>query len=376
MRVLDGAIIVLDGVRGVEPQTETVWRQADRYEVPRIAFVNKLDRTGATLERTVEMLRDRLGAHPVVVQLPVGLESDFEAVIDLIALEVHTFEGDHGEEVSVTKLTEDHPSHEDALLAREAMVEAIADADEPTMERFLEEGSEGFSVEELVEALRRITIHGRGVVTLCGSALKNKGVQPLLDAVIRYLPSPLDRPPVAAQRLKDDVIVERSPDPDQPLLALAFKVLDDAHRGSLVFTRVYSGELALKDQVQNCTKDRKERISKLLQVHANKTTEVERCGPGDIVAVVGTKFTTTGDTLVLSKDKEQVVLPGMQIPDPVIFQSIEPKTTGDREKLDGAIAKFTREDPSFSVREDKERARRYRRSGGAPPRGHRRSTSS
>ena len=354
LRVLDGAVAVFDAVGGVEPQSETVWRQADRYEVPRIAFVNKLDRIGATLELTVDMLQDRLGAHVIVTQIPIGLESQFEGVIDLLRMETNRWEGDLGESVIVAPLDPSDALYEDAALAREAMVEAIADVDEVTMEKFLESGSESFSIDFLVEAIRRVTIQSKGVAVLCGSSLKNKGVQPLLDAVVSYLPSPLDRPPVSALRLKDDVVVERRPTLEEPLLALAFKVVDDAHRGSLVFTRVYSGELALRDQIQNCTKDRKERVSKLLQMHANKTTEVDRCGPGDIVAVVGTKFTTTGDTLILSKDKEQVVLPGMQIPDPVIFQSIEPKTTADREKLNAAIAKFTREDPSFSVRDDKE----------------------
>jgi len=354
LRVLDGAIAVFDAVGGVEPQSETVWRQADRYEVPRIAFVNKLDRVGATLELTVEMLKDRLGAHTIVSQIPIGLESEFEGVIDLVRMETNRWEGDFGESVIVAPLEESDSLYDDAALAREAMIEALADVDELTMEQFLESGSENFTTESLVAGLRRVTIQSKAVVVLCGSALKNKGVQPLLDAVVNYLPSPLDRPAVAALRLNDDTVVERRPSVEEPLLALAFKVIDDAHRGSLVFTRVYSGELAIKDQIQNCTKDRKERVSKLLQMHANKTTEVDRCGPGDIVAVVGTKFTTTGDTLILSKDKEHVVLPGMQIPDPVIFQSIEPKTTADREKLNGAISKFMREDPSFSVREDKE----------------------
>ncbi len=354
LRVLDGAVAVFDAVAGVEPQSETVWRQADRYHVPRVAFVNKLDRTGATLMRTVEMLQQRLGAHPIVAQIPIGLEGDFEGVIDLLEMKALRWPDELGESVVTEDVGEDHPLYDEAVSAREQMVEAIADRDEATMEAFLEEGAEGLSVEQLKAAMRRITLASAGVVVLCGSALKNKGVQPLLDAVVDYLPAPSDMPPVQAERLKDGEKVSRSPLADQPLLALAFKVIDDPHRGPLVFLRVYSGVLRVKDSLQNCTRDRKERVNRLLQIHANKTSEIEECGPGNIAAAVGLKFSITGDTLINSKDKEQVVLPGMQIPEPVIFQAVEAKSTGDQPKLDQALQRLMREDPSFTVREDKD----------------------
>jgi elongation factor G len=350
LRVLDGAIAVFDAVSGVEPQSETVWRQADRYKVPRIAFVNKLDRIGATLDLTVTMLRDRLGTHPIVAQLPVGLEHEFSGIIDLLDMQTMRFVGEHGEQVVREPLAEGSELFETATAARLAMVEAIGEVDDEVMGLYLEVGAD-VPAEVLRPAMRRATIANKAVVVLCGSSLKNKGVQPLLDAVIEYLPAPSDLPPVLARRA-DGTEVERKPLATEPFLALAFKVLFDPHRGPLVFFRVYSGKVRLKDQLQNTTKARKEKPQRLLQVHANKTTEVDEVGVGNIAAAVGLKFTGTGDTLILADDKDQVVLAGMQIPEPVIFRSIEAKTAADQSGLDEALARFGREDPSFRVRQD------------------------
>ena len=313
LRVLDGAVAVFDAVGGVEPQSETVWRQADRYGVPRIAFVNKLDRVGATLSLTVGMLRERLDAHPIPVQLPIGLEGEFEGLIDLVTMEALHFEGDRGETVKAAPLSEDHALYGDAVAAREAMLESLSEVDDEVMAVFLEEGAEGLSLEAIYQGLRRATLSNKGVVVLCGSALGNKGVQPLLDAVVRYLPSPLDLPPTEAQRNKDEALVKRACSPDEPFLALAFKLIQDPHRGRVVLFRVYSGELKVKDQILNVTRGKKERINKILQVNAAKTEEIEAIGPGNIAAAVGLRYTTTGDTIILSRDKELVVLPGMEI---------------------------------------------------------------
>ena len=359
LRVLDGAVAVFDAVSGVEPQSETVWRQADHYRVPRVAFVNKLDRVGATLDLTVTMLRERLGAHPIVVQLPIGLEGAFEGVIDLLEMRTLHFDGEHGEHVRVEPLGEGSPEHERAAEARVALVEALAEVDAELEELYLGEAGTDVPAQTLREGLRRATIANRGVPVLCGSSLKNKGVQPLLDAVVEYLPSPRDLPPVDAERVDgaapsggDGETVQRRPIHGDPFLALAFKVLYDPHRGPLVFFRVYSGKAKLKDAIWNVTRARKERLQKILQVHANKTQEIDEVGPGDIAAAVGLKFTATGDTMVLASDEQRVVLAGMQIPEPVIFRSIEPKTAGDQKGLDEALERFQREDPSFKVRQD------------------------
>jgi elongation factor G len=363
LRVLDGAIAVFDAVAGVEAQSETVWRQAERYKVPRICFVNKLDRVGATLSRTVEMMVERLGAHPIVVMLPVGFEGAFEAVIDLVTMELVTWpladdEADKGRTFVRAPLTEDHPSHADAVLAREAMLESLADVDDAIMDRVLTEGGEPLTVEDIRAGLRRATLSLRGFPTLCGAALKNRGIQPLLDAVVHYLPSPLDMPPLEVEQVsgsnRSDMgeRVLRRPDPEDPLLALAFKVVQDSHRGPIVMFRVYSGVLRVKDQILNVAKDKKERILKLLLVMASKTEEIQEVGPGNIAAAVGLRFTSTGDTLILSKDKQLVVLPGMQIPEPVIFRSVEAKSAADQKDLDQALARIQSEDPSFRVYED------------------------
>ena len=352
LRVLDGAVAVFDAVHGVEPQSETVWRQADRYRVPRICFVNKMDRVGATLERTVEMLQSRLGAHPIVIQIPIGVESAFEGVIDLLTLETVHWADELGNEVVRAPLGERHPLHDDAVLAREAMVEALAEVDDAVMAVFLEAGAAGVGLELIRAGLRRVTVANASVPILCGSALKNRGIQPLLDAVIDYLPSPLDMPPIKAVRKSGGEIIERHPSPDEPFLALAFKVLHDPHRGPLVFFRVYSGQIRLKDAIQNTTRDRKERPTKLLQVHANKTQEIEEVGVGNIAAAVGLRFTSTGDTLIQARDSDEIVLAGMQIPEPVIFRAIEARSAADQAALTEALERLQREDPSFKVRVD------------------------
>jgi elongation factor G len=364
LRVLDGAIAVFDAVAGVEAQSETVWRQAERYQVPRICFVNKLDRVGATLNRTVEMMGERLGAHPIVVMLPVGFEGAFEAVIDLVTMELVTWpladdETDKGRTFVRAPLSEDHPSHADAVLAREAMLESLADVDDAIMDRVLTEGGEPLSVDDIRAGLRRATLSLRGFPILCGASLKNRGIQPLLDAVVHYLPSPLDMPPLEVELVSDnrgsnrsDERVLRRPDPEDPLLALAFKVVQDPHRGPIVMFRVYSGVLRVKDQILNVAKDKKERILKLLLVLAAKTEEIQEVGPGNIAAAVGLRFTSTGDTLILSKDKQVVILPGMQIPEPVIFRSVEAKSAADQKDLEQALARIQSEDPSFRVYED------------------------
>lgn len=358
LRVLDGAIAVFDAVAGVEAQSETVWRQAERYHVPRICFVNKLDRVGATLYRTVDMMRERLAAHPIVIQIPTGLEGGFDGVVDLVTLELIRWpkaddDKDKGRTWERTPLTEDHAIWSEAQAARETMLEALADTDEALMDRVLEGAAIG--VDEIRAALRKATLTLKGFPVLCGSALKNRGVQPLLDAVVHYLPSPLDMPPIEAEivagKRKGERVL-RYPNVDQPLLALAYKLVQDPHRGPVVLFRVYSGVLRAKDQVLDVTRDRKERINKLLLVQAAKTEEIDEVGPGNIAAAVGLRFVTTGDTLILAKDDEHVVLPGMQIPEPVIFRSVEPTTSAEQKDLAEALDRIQKEDPSFRVIED------------------------
>jgi elongation factor G len=352
LRVLDGAVAVFDAAAGVEPQSETVWRQSLRYAVPKICFVNKFDKVGARLDLTTDSLRRRLGAHPLVIQLPIGVENDFEGVIDLLEMQTLHFRGEHGETIEKGAIAPSSPLHDEAHTARIALIEALGEVDDAIMELYLGEAGTDIPASVLREALRRATLANRGVPLLCGSSLRNKGVQPLLDAIIDYLPSPLELPPVEAEL--DGKILERRPSPTDPFLALAFKVVYDPHRGPLVFFRVYSGRLRLKEPLWNSTRARKEKVQRLLQIHANKTTEVEEVGVGDIAAAVGLKFTATGDTLVLADDKERVQLAGMQIPEPVIFRAIEPKTAADQKDLEEALGRFQREDPSFKVREDKD----------------------
>ncbi|MFE2288449.1 elongation factor G [Streptomyces sp. NPDC059443] len=357
LRVLDGAVTVFDGVAGVEPQSETVWRQADRYGVPRICFVNKLDRTGAEFHRCVEMIKDRLGAVPIVMQLPIGAEMDFQGVVDLVTMKafVWSAEATKGEMYDIVDIPDTHKEAAEEWHAK--LVETVAENDDQIMELFLE-GVEP-TVEQLHAAVRRIIIGSKGesgatvTAVFCGTAFKNKGVQPLLDAVVRYLPSPLDVEAIEGHDVKDaEVVVKRKPSDDEPLAALAFKIMRDPHLGKLTFVRVYSGRLEAGTAVLNSVKGKKERIGKIYRMHANKREEIEAVGAGDIVAVMGLKQTTTGETLC--DDKAPVILESMDFPAPVIQVAIEPKSKGDQEKLGVAIQSLAEEDPSFHVHSDEE----------------------
>ncbi|MET7390941.1 elongation factor G [Streptomyces sp. NPDC005385] len=357
LRVLDGAVTVFDGVAGVEPQSETVWRQADRYGVPRICFVNKLDRTGAEFHRCVDMIKDRLGAVPIIMQLPIGAEMDFQGVVDLVRMKalVWSAEAAKGEMYDVVDIPATHA--EAAELYRGQLIETVAEHDDEIMELFLE-GQEP-TEEQLYAAIRRVTIasgKSEGVTVtpvFCGTAFKNKGVQPLLDAVVRYLPTPLDVEAIEGHDVKDpELVIKRKPSFDEPLSALAFKIMSDPHLGKLTFVRVYSGRLETGTAVLNSVKGKKERIGKIYRMHANKREEIEAVGAGDIVAVMGLKQTTTGETLC--DDKNPVILESMDFPAPVIQVAIEPKSKGDQEKLGVAIQRLAEEDPSFHVHSDEE----------------------
>jgi len=348
LRVLDGSVAVYDGVAGVEPQTETVWRQADKYNVPRMCFVNKLDRTGANFFRCVQMMRERLNSNALVLQLPIGNEADFVGVVDLVEMRALTWRGETklGEEFNVEEIPADMA--EQAAEYRETLLETLADVDDEIAEAYLE--GEDISVATLKAAIRRATIADKVNPVLTGSAFKNKGVQPMLDAVVDYLPSPLDVDHVTGM-LQDGVTeVERKTDESEPLSALAFKIATDQHLGKLTYVRIYSGVVENGAQVLNSTKDRKERIGKIYQMHANKREELPRAGAGDIIAVAGLKQTTTGDTLC--DPQKPIVLESMTFPAPVIYVAIEPKTKSDQEKLGVAIQKLAEEDPTFQVRTD------------------------
>ncbi len=351
LRVLDGAVAVFDGVAGVEPQSETVWRQADRYKVPRICFVNKLDRTGAEFHRCVEMIRTRLAAVPLVLQLPIGTEADFIGVIDLVAMKALTWRGetDKGEAYEVEEIPATHT--EAAREWRDRLWETVAEADDEMMHLYLE-GQEP-DPEGLVAAIRRATLASALTPVLCGTAFKNKGVQPLLDAVVAYLPSPIDVPAITGHAVGDEeALVQRLPREEEPFSALAFKIMADQHLGKLTYLRVYSGRLETGTQVLNPTKGRKERIGKIYRMHANKREEIASIGSGHIVAVMGLKDTTTGETLC--DPSNPVVLESMNFPPPVIHVAIEPKSKGDQEKLGMAIQRLSEEDPTFQVRTDEE----------------------
>jgi len=350
LRVLDGAVAVFDGVAGVEPQSETVWRQADRYGVPRICFVNKMDRVGAEFHRCVEMITDRLGATPVVIQLPWGVESDFRGVIDLIRLRALLWQTEgKGDKYDVVDIPADYA--EAAREWRDKLVEAISENDEEMMELYLE-GTEP-DEQQLVAAIRRATIAGSITPVMCGSAFKNKGVQPMLDAVVDFLPSPLDVPAIKGHAVNDEeTVIERHADPAEPFAALAFKIMSDQHLGKLTYIRIYSGTLEAGTQVLNSTKGRRERIGKIYQMHANKREERPSAVAGHIVAVMGLKDTSTGDTL--SDPGKQVILESMTFPAPVINVAIEPRTKGDQDKLGIAIQRLAEEDPTFQVRSDEE----------------------
>ena len=350
LRVLDGAVAVFDAVAGVEPQSETVWRQADRYGVPRICFVNKMDRVGAEFHRCVEMITDRLGATPLVIQLPWGVESDFRGVIDLVRMRALLWQTEgKGDKYDVVAIPDNHADA--ARQWRDALLETIAENDEEMMEAYLE-GTEP-SEEQLVAAIRRATIAGGITPVLCGSAFKNKGVQPMLDAIVDYLPSPVDIPPVKGHEVGDeDQAVLRKADPSEPFAALAFKIMSDQHLGKLTYIRIYSGTLESGSNVINSSKGRRERIGKIYQMHANKREERPTAIAGQIVAVMGLKGTSTGDTLC--DPAKQVILESMTFPAPVINVAIEPKTKGDQDKLGTAIQRLAEEDPTFQVRTDEE----------------------
>ncbi|MFI0431887.1 MAG: elongation factor G [Candidatus Nanopelagicales bacterium] len=350
LRVLDGAVAVFDGVAGVEPQSETVWRQADKYNVPRICFVNKLDRTGADFFMCVGMIKDRLNATAAVLQIPIGSEGDFSGVVDLIGMRALVWPGE-------TKIGEDYVVEEipadladDAEEWRGTLLETLADADDDFAEKFLEED---FNTDDITAALRRATLADKITPVLTGSAFKNKGVQPMLDAVVAYLPSPLDVGAIEGHKPGDEeAVLSREPNDDAPFSALAFKIAADPHLGKLTYIRIYSGTLDTGTSVSNSTKGRKERIGKIYRMHANKREEIPTVGAGEIVAVMGLKDTTTGDTLC--DPANPVVLESMTFPETVISVAIEPKTKGDQDKLATAIQRLAEEDPTFKVHSDEE----------------------
>ena len=350
LRVLDGAVAVFDGKEGVEPQSETVWRQADKYDVPRICFVNKMDKMGADFYFTVQTIIDRLGARPLVIQLPIGAESDFLGVVDLLEMKAYVWPGDAKGDVTMGASYEvqDIPADlvEKAEQYRSELVEAVAESSEELMEKYLEEGE--LSIPEIKAGIRQLVIAGEAFPVLCGSAFKNRGVQPMLDAVIEYLPSPLDVPDVVGSNpSNEEEKLTRKASADEPFAALAFKVAAHPFYGQLTYTRVYSGVAAQGQQVLNSTKGKKERIGKLFQMHSNKENPVEEITAGHIYAAIGLKDTTTGDTLC--DPAHPIVLESMTFPDPVIFVAIEPKTKGDQEKMSTAIQKLSAEDPTFTV---------------------------
>ena len=350
LRVLDGAVAVFDGKEGVEPQSETVWRQADKYDVPRICFVNKMDKMGADFYFTVQTIIDRLGARPLVVQLPIGAESDFLGVVDLLEMKAYVWPGDAKGDVSMGASYEvqDIPADlvEKAEQYRAELVEAVAESSEELMEKYLEEGE--LTIPEIKAGIRQLVIAGEAFPVLCGSAFKNRGVQPMLDAVIEYLPSPLDVPDVVGSNpSNEEEKLTRKASAEEPFAALAFKVAAHPFYGQLTYTRVYSGTAAQGQQVLNSTKGKKERIGKLFQMHSNKENPVEEITAGHIYAAIGLKDTTTGDTLC--DPAHPIVLESMTFPDPVIFVAIEPKTKGDQEKMSTAIQKLSAEDPTFTV---------------------------
>lgn len=347
LRVLDGGVVVFDAVAGVEPQSETVWRQADDYSVPRICFVNKMDRTGADFVRVVGMIRDRLGANPIAVQIPIGREADYEGSIDLLRMKAMYWRTDDlGAAATITDIPENLlPAAEEA---RGIILERIVELDDDLMERYLME--EEITVDELVAVLRKGTIDNKCTPVLCGTALRNKGVQPVLDAIIHYLPSPLDIPPVRALIPGTEEAVERHADDDEPLSALVFKIVTDPYVGKLAYFRVYSGVLKSGDSVTNTTKGRKERIGRILRMHASHREDLDEVRAGDIAATLGLKTTFTGETL--ADQKEPVVLEAIEFPEPVISIAIEPKTNKDQEKMGLALRALSEEDPTFQVKAD------------------------
>jgi len=348
LRVLDGGVVVFDGKEGVEPQSETVWRQADKYNVPRICFINKIDKEGADFEQALESIWNRLTPNAVAIQIPIGERMEFKGIIDLLKMKAYYFEGDKGEKVEERDIPEEFKKKADEW--REKMVEKISESDDRLVEKYLE--GEEISVEELREALRKAVINVKLIPVLTGTALRNKGVQPVLDAVVDYLPSPIDIPPIKGIDPKTEKEIERKPSAEEPFSALAFKVAADPFVGQLTFFRVYSGKVKTGSYVLNSARNSKERIGRILRMHSNHREEVEELGAGEIGALVGLKNTVTGDTLC---DAEHpVLLESITFPEPVIDIAVEPKTKADQEKMGLALKKLAEEDPTFQVRTDEE----------------------
>jgi elongation factor G len=348
LRVLDGGVVVFDAVQGVEPQSETVWRQADRYGVPRICFVNKMDRVGASYDRTIDMIRERLGANPLPVQVPIGIEADFVGAVDLFTERATVWEDQLGAEPKEIDLPADLVDQ--VATARERMVESIAETDDDLTLKYLD--GEEITVEELKLALRNAVIAGQITPVFCGTSLRNKGVQPLLDAVIDFLPSPLDIPAVQGFKPGSEEEVEREADDSAPFSALVFKIVTDPYVGRLAYLRIYSGKVKQGASVYNSSKDRKERIGRLIRMYADRREDIEDAGAGDIAAVLGLKFSFTGDTLCDASN--QVILEDITFPEPVISVAIEPKTLADQDKMSLALHKLSEEDPTFQVRSDQD----------------------
>jgi elongation factor G len=349
LRVLDSAIAVFDAVAGVEPQSETVWRQADHYKIPRICFVNKMDRVGADYNRTIEMIKEKLFAVPLPLHLPIGKESDFKGVIDLVKMKSLLWEDEKGENVTEAEIADD--MKEAAELQREAMLENVAEHCEDLMEKYLE--GHDLNEDEINAAIRKATLSGEVFPVFCGTALKNKGVQSVLDAIVSYLPSPKDVKPIDGHDVKDyDKMLQRKPDDKEPFSALVFKISADPYVGKLSYARVYSGALATGEQIYNVTSGKKERIGRILRMHANNREEVKEVYTGDIVAIVGMKLAKTGDTL--TEEKNPILLEKMEFPEPVISVAIEPKTKSDQEKMKQTLDRLEEEDPTFKVKIDEE----------------------
>ena len=349
LRVLDGAIALLDANAGVEPQTETVWRQADKYRVPRMIFVNKMDKTGADFFRCVEMIKTRLGAKPLVMQLPIGAENEFKGVVDLVEMNALVWRDESlGAAWDVVEIPADLKDKAEKF--REEMVETVVEFDDAVMEAYLEgEMPDNDTIRRLV---RKATVDVKMFPVFCGSAFKNKGVQPLLDAVVDYLPSPIDVPAIKGIDAKTEADIERHPDDNEPLSMLAFKIANDPHMGSLTFCRIYSGHVEGGSMLENTVKGKRERVGRMFQMHANSREQINEAYAGDIVAIVGLKDTTTGDTLCDSK--APVILERMEFPDPVIEIAVEPKSKADQEKMGLALNRLAAEDPSFRVKSDEE----------------------
>jgi elongation factor G len=353
LRVLDGGVVVLDAVAGVEPQSETVWRQADKYNVPRFVFVNKMDRIGADFQRCIDMIEERLGAHAVPIQLPIGSQSDFAGIVDLIDMRAIVYGDDLGTQIDETDIPVDMQSAADQ--AREHMFEQLSLVDDEFATIYLDhlEGAE-ITAQQIREAIRRATIANKMVAVLCGSSLRNKGVQPMLDGIVDYLPSPLDIPPVSGINPKTDETEERRADDSEPFAGLAFKIVADPYVGRLAYCRIYSGKMTSGSYVLNTTKNQRERVGRLLRMHANHREDITEAGAGDIVAIVGLKNTFTGDTL--SDSDHPIVLESIQFPEPVITVAVEPKTKADTDKMSEALQRLSEEDPTFRVRVDPETA--------------------